>query len=149
MKVLLIHGPNLNMLGIREPGVYGNETMNSVNERCAGLAQELEIELDTYQSNSEGEIVDRIQACMGVFDGIVINPGAFTHYSYAIRDAIAAVKLPCVEVHLSNVYSREEFRHKSVIAPVVSGQIAGFGGESYLLGVRAVAGLVKDAQGKA
>lgn len=149
MKVLLIHGPNLNMLGVREPGVYGSETMDSINERCHQLAQELGIELEAFQSNGEGEIVDRIQAAMGLVDGIVINPGAFTHYSYAIRDAIAAVRLPCVEIHLSNVYSREEFRHKSVIAPVVSGQIAGFGGESYLLGLRAVVGLVKDAQGKA
>lgn len=138
MKVLLIHGPNLNLLGMREPGVYGEETLESVNRRCLQLAGELGMELDIHQSNSEGEIVDLIQAAAGSAAGIVINPGAYTHYSYAIRDALAAVKLPCVEVHLSNIHGREEFRHKSVVAPVVAGQIAGFGGESYLLGLRAI-----------
>lgn len=145
MKILLIHGPNLNMLGKREPGIYGVETLQSINERCEKLAAELGVEIEIRQSNSEGQIVDAIQTAPANVDGIVINPGAYTHYSYAIRDAIAAVKLPCVEVHLSNVYSREDFRHKSVIAPVSSGQIAGFQGNSYLLGLRAVVELIKDA----
>lgn len=138
MRILLIHGPNLNLLGTREVGVYGVETMESINERCLALAKDLGVELDIRQSNSEGEIVDMIQAATNAADGIVINPGAYTHYSYAIRDALAAVKLPCAEVHLSNIHSREEFRHESVIAPVATGQISGFGGDSYLLGIRAI-----------
>ena len=145
MKILLIHGPNLNLLGSRETSVYGVDTLDSINERCLALARELGIELEIQQTNSEGEIVDLIQAAGKTAKGIVINPGAYTHYSIAIRDAIAAVKLPTVEVHLSNIHAREEFRHTSVIAPVAAGQISGFGRESYLLGIRAVAGLVKDA----
>lgn len=145
MKVTLIHGPNLNLLGTREPGVYGLETMQSINDRCRKLANDLGVELDIHQSNSEGEIINIIQSAAQSSNGIVINPGAYTHYSYAIRDAIAATKLPCVEVHLSNVYSREDFRHISVIAPVVAGQIAGFQGNSYLLGLRAVVELIKNA----
>lgn len=145
MKILLIHGPNLNMLGEREPGVYGTETIDMINERCMALAKELNIELDIKQSNHEGEIIDMIQAAGKTVKGIVINPGAFTHYSIAIRDALAAVKLPIVEVHLSNIYTREEFRHTSVIAPVATGQICGFGKESYLLGIRAVVELVRNA----
>ncbi|MCX8053850.1 MAG: type II 3-dehydroquinate dehydratase [Armatimonadetes bacterium] len=145
MKILMIHGPNLNLLGTREPNVYGMETLESINERCVHLANELGIELSIYQTNSESEILDLIQRAPGSFDGIVINPGAFTHYSYAIRDALAAVKLPTVEVHLSNIQAREEFRRESVIAPVVSGQISGFGGDSYLLGIHALVGLIKNA----
>ena len=145
MKILLIHGPNLNMLGTREVNVYGEETLESINKRCLALAEELGVELEIKQSNSEGEIVDAIQSAPDQAKGIVINPGAHTHYSYAIRDALAAVKLPSVEVHLSNVYGREEFRRKSVIAPVVSGQIAGFAGNSYLLGLRAVVDLIRNA----
>ena len=145
MKILLIHGPNLNMLGTREVNVYGEETLESINKRCLALAEELGVELEIKQSNSEGEIVDLIQSAPDQAKGIVINPGAHTHYSYAIRDALAAVKLPSVEVHLSNVYGREDFRRKSVIAPVVSGQIAGFAGNSYLLGLRAVVDLIRNA----
>ena len=145
MKVLLIHGPNLNLLGSREVSVYGGETTESINQRCMELAEELGVELEIRQSNSEGEIVDLVQSALGSANGIVINPGAYTHYSYAIRDAFAAVRLPSVEVHLSNVYSREDFRHKSVIAPAVSGQIAGFQGDSYLLGIRAVVELIRHA----
>jgi 3-dehydroquinate dehydratase-2 len=141
----MIHGPNLNLLGTRETDVYGAETLESINDRCLALASELAIELEIRQTNSEGEIVDLIQSAAGSFNGIVINPGAYTHYSYAIRDAFAAVKLPAVEVHLSNIYSREDFRHESVIAPVASGQISGFGGDSYLLAIRALAGLIKNA----
>ena len=110
-RILLIHGPNLNMLGTRETGVYGVETLESINSRCLALAEELSVELDIHQTNSESEIVGLIQAAAGNADGIVINPAAYTHYSYAIRDALAAVRLPAVEVHLSNICSREEFRH--------------------------------------
>lgn len=145
MKILLIHGPNLNLLGSRETSVYGVDTLDSINEECLKLARELGIELEIRQTNSEGEIVDLIQAAAKTAKGIVINPGAYTHYSYAIRDAVAAVKLPAVEVHLSNIYAREDFRHESVIAPVAAGQISGFGPHSYLLGIRAVVGLVESA----
>ncbi|MBP5093446.1 MAG: type II 3-dehydroquinate dehydratase [Abditibacteriota bacterium] len=142
MKIMLINGPNLNLLGVREPGVYGTETLNTVIEKCQALCEELGAELVGVQSNSEGEIIDAIHGAMGVCDGIVINPGAYTHYSYAIRDAVAAVKLPCVETHLSNIHNREEFRHTSVIAPVCVGQICGFGGDSYLLAIRALADVI-------
>jgi len=145
LRILLIHGPNLNLLGSRETDVYGRETLESINQRCLQLAGELGVETEIRQTNSEGEIVDLIQSAAGSFEGIVINPGAYTHYSYAIRDALAAVKLPAVEVHLSNIYTREDFRHTSVIAPVASGQISGFGGDSYLLGIRALVGLIKHA----
>lgn len=145
MKVLIIHGPNLNLLGTRETAVYGIDTLDVINEQCNALARELGVSLDIKQSNSEGEIIDLIQAAGEDAKGILINPGAYTHYSYAIRDAIAAVKLPTVEVHLSNIYSRDEFRHKSVIAPIAAGQISGFGTESYLLGLRAIVGLIRNA----
>lgn len=145
MKLLLIHGPNLNLLGTRETDVYGAQTLESINNRCLALAQELGVELEIRQTNSESAIVDLIQSAPGSFEGIVINPGAYTHYSYAIRDALAAVKLPTVEVHLSNIYAREGFRHKSVIAPVAAGQISGFGAVSYLLGIRALAELIRSA----
>lgn len=143
MKILMIHGPNLNMLGTREPTVYGSETMESIDDRCLKLAKDLGIELEIRQSNSEGDIVDLIQTTSA--QGIVINPGAYTHYSYAIRDALAAVKLPAVEVHLSNIHAREDFRHESVIAPVVNGQISGFQGDSYLLGIQAIVQLIRNA----
>jgi 3-dehydroquinate dehydratase-2 len=143
MKILLIHGPNLNLLGTREVGIYGVETLEEINRRCLDLAHELNVQLDIHQSNSEGDIVDLIQSAHGSADGIVINPGALTHYSYAIRDAIAAVKLPTVEVHMSNIYGREDFRHKSVIAPVATGQISGFEGDSYLLGLQALVRLLR------
>lgn len=145
MKLLLIHGPNLNLLGTRETDVYGAQTLESINSRCLALAEELGVELEIRQTNSESAIVDLIQSAPGSFEGIVINPGAYTHYSYAIRDALAAVKLPTVEVHLSNIYAREDFRHKSVIAPVAAGQISGFGAVSYLLGIRALAELIRSA----
>jgi len=142
----MIHGPNLNLLGSRETAVYGVETIEQLNIRCEELASELGIALDIRQTNSEGEIVDLIQQAAKTAKGILINPGAYTHYSYAIRDAIAAVKLPAVEVHLSNIYAREDFRHSSVIAPVAAGQISGFGADSYLLGLRALVELVRDAR---
>ncbi len=145
MKILLIHGPNLNMLGVRETSIYGAETLDSINKHCMELAQELKVQLDIHQSNSEGEIVDLIQTAGQSADGIAINPGAYTHYSYAIRDALAAVKLPFVEVHLSNIHAREEFRHNSVLAPIAIGQISGFGGESYLLAIRGLVETLRNA----
>ena len=141
--ILIIHGPNLNLLGEREVGVYGQTSLKDIEAKLKVLAKELKVEIENYQSNVEGEIVNAIQAAKGRFSAIVINPGGYTHYSVAIRDAIAAVKIPTVEVHLSNIYAREEFRQKSVIAPVAAGQIAGFGVNSYLLGLRAAVNLIK------
>jgi 3-dehydroquinate dehydratase-2 len=137
-KVLVLHGPNLNMLGIREPGVYGSVTLEAINLNLMQLSKQHALELDVYQSNHEGELIDHIHRAFGVKDGILINPGAFTHYSYAIRDALSSVSLPTVEVHLSNIHKRETFRHQSVTAPVVVGQIAGFGAYSYELGLLAL-----------
>jgi len=141
-KVLVIHGPNLNMLGKREVEVYGMTTLDEINESIKEEVKRYELEVEIFQSNHEGEIVDKIQSALGRFDCIIINPGALTHYSIAIRDALAAVKIPAIEVHLSNIHAREEFRHKSVIAPVAIGQIVGFGPESYMLAVRAAAGIL-------
>ena len=138
MKILIINGPNLNMLGIREPEKYGNETLADINDEIKKYCDDNNITVEFYQSNIEGEIINKIHSARGNFDGIVINAGAFTHYSYAIRDAIPIAQMPVVEVHLTNVHSREEFRHKSVIAPVCKGQICGFGSNSYLVAVRAL-----------
>lgn len=138
-KVLVLNGPNLNLLGTREPDIYGQVTLDKINEQLNQLADQLGLELEFYHSNSEGEIITRIQQSVPNVKGILINPGAFTHYSLAIRDAISAVGAPCVEVHLSNIYAREEFRQHSVIAPVCLGQVSGFGPLSYLLGLRALA----------
>ncbi|PKM45032.1 MAG: type II 3-dehydroquinate dehydratase [Firmicutes bacterium HGW-Firmicutes-8] len=138
-KVLVLNGPNLNLLGTREPDIYGQVTLDKINEQLNQLADQLGLDLEFYHSNSEGEIITRIQQSVPNVKGILINPGAFTHYSLAIRDAISAVGAPCVEVHLSNIYAREEFRQHSVIAPVCLGQVSGFGPLSYLLGLRALA----------
>ncbi|GBO53664.1 3-dehydroquinate dehydratase II [Pseudanabaena sp. lw0831] len=138
MKILVLHGPNLNMLGLREPEVYGSTTLAQINDRLAQDALELGAELSFLQSNHEGVLVDAIHAAFQVQQGILINPAAFTHTSVALRDAIASVNIPTVEVHLSNVYKREEFRHHSFIAPIAIGQISGFGAESYRLGLRAL-----------
>ncbi len=138
-KVLVLNGPNLNLLGTREPHIYGSGTLEEINKRLTELADQLGLELEFYQSNHEGELVDKIQQSVPGIKGIVINPGAFTHYSLALRDAVSAVGIPCVEVHLSNIHAREEFRKQSVIAPACIGQISGFGPLSYLLGLRAIA----------
>lgn len=143
MRILVLHGPNLNRLGKREPQVYGTGTLEELNRKLMELAAELQLELKIFQSNSEGALIDRIQEESGWADGILINPGAYTHYSYALRDALAGEGLPVVEVHLSNVHQREEFRQQSVIAPIAAGQIMGFGFDSYLLGLRAIKGLLE------
>ncbi|WP_155523619.1 type II 3-dehydroquinate dehydratase [Nodosilinea nodulosa] len=138
LKVQVIHGPNLNMLGLREPGIYGAQTLATIEAMLADEAVSLGVCLTFFQSNSEGALVDCIQGTLGQQDGIVINPGAYTHTSVAIRDAIAAVGLPTVEVHLSNIHKRESFRHHSYIAAVAVGQICGFGADSYRLGLHAL-----------
>lgn len=138
MKLLVINGVNLNMLGIREPGIYGSDSLNDLENKIYDWAKNLGVEADCFQSNFEGEIVEKIHSSMGVYDGVIINPGAFTHYSYAIYDAIKSVNVPFVEVHISNIHQREEFRHKSVIAPACIGQICGLGVNGYELAMRAL-----------
>lgn len=142
-KILVLHGPNLNLLGVRERSIYGSITLDTINQALADAAGD-EHEIRTVQSNHEGGLIDAIHAAQEWADGLLMNPGAFTHYSYAIRDAVAGVALPTVEVHLSNVHSREEFRHRSVIAPVCVGQIAGFGWRSYLLGLQGLLDYLTD-----
>src|SRR5437588_2634721 len=143
-RILLLHGPNLNMLGKREPAVYGRQTLDDIVAAARALAEELGVEVASYQSNVEGELVTRIQQAGNQYDAIVFNPGAYTHTSIALRDAVLAAGLPVVEVHLSNIHKREEFRRHSYLADVVEGQIAGFGGESYLLGLRAAVSILRS-----
>jgi len=143
MKILVIHGANLNLLGKREPEIYGNMTLEQINQTL--IKEFPNVEFEFFQSNHEGEIVDKLNSIVDSdFNGVVINPGAFTHYSYAIRDAVLALKIPVVEVHLSNIYAREEFRRHSVIAPVCKGHIAGFGHLSYILGVESIVKLKNE-----
>jgi 3-dehydroquinate dehydratase II len=148
IKILVIHGPNLNLLGEREPEVYGTVTLADIDKQLATAAKERGAELRTLQSNSEGMIIDAVQDARGWADGLMINPGAFTHYSLAIRDAITAVSLPAVEIHLSNVFAREKFRRRSVIAPVCIGSICGFGWRSYELGLIGLVNHLAARKGK-
>ena len=137
-RIAVIHGPNLNMLGKREVGIYGGKTMEDINSAVATEAEKLDVTVEFFQSNTEGELVTFIQQCRGRVDGILLNAGAYTHYSIALRDAIGAAQVPTVEAHISNIYKREAFRHISVIAPVCIGQICGFGAFSYIVGLRAL-----------
>ncbi|HEX2986486.1 MAG TPA: type II 3-dehydroquinate dehydratase [Caproiciproducens sp.] len=141
-NVLVLLGPNLNMVGIREKGVYGDETAESIGLQIRDNAEKLGYNCDIFQSNHEGDLIDKIHAARGNYDGVIINAGALTHYSYALRDAIASVRVPFVETHMSNIYAREEFRHTSVIAPVCAGQISGFGKNSYFLALAALKDLM-------
>jgi 3-dehydroquinate dehydratase-2 len=139
VRIAVVHGPNLRLLGRREPEVYGTDTLDDVNRKIADLARELDVEIETYQSNHEGELVDFVDEASSRVDGFLLNPGAFTHTSIALRDALAGVDLPFVEVHLSNTASRESFRRHSYLSGIASGVVYGFGVESYLLGLRGLA----------
>jgi 3-dehydroquinate dehydratase-2 len=144
MKILIIHGPNLNLLGKREPDQYGALTLDQINKLILECAQKENVEVKIFQANSEGEIISEIHRAIGVFDGLVINPAAYTHTSIALRDALLAVELPTVEVHLSNIYKREEFRKQSMISDVAIGVISGFREQSYLLGLQALIYYLKE-----
>ena len=138
-KVLVIHGPNLNMLGKREPEIYGHQTLDEINDRLKFRAAELGLNIETMQTNHEGEILDRIQQAQTAFDGVLINPAAYTHTSIAIRDALAILSIPVIEIHLSNIYKRESFRHTSLMSDIVTAQISGFGPHGYLLALEGLA----------
>jgi 3-dehydroquinate dehydratase-2 len=141
-KIIVIHGPNINLTGEREATYYGKESFASINEEILAYAEKCGLDCEIYQSNVEGEIINKLQEIRHDCDGVVMNAGAYTHYSYAIRDAIASIRIPCVEVHMSNIHAREEFRHKSVIAPVCAGQISGFGKHSYFLAIEGLCALL-------
>lgn len=143
MRILVIHGPNLNVLGTREPEIYGSKTLADIDAEIAALAGEIGAEVRCVQHNGEGAIIDELHAACGTYDAIVINPGAYTHYSYAIADAVAAIDIPTIEAHLSNIDAREPFRRTSVIAPHCAGSVRGFGSQSYLYALRAAAALAK------
>ncbi len=145
-KILVIHGPNLNLLGSREVGIYGKVTLKQIDSELSKIARAEKVSLETFQSSHEGEIVEKIGGAKGKFACILINPAAYTHTSVAIRDAIAAVSIPAVEVHLSNIHAREEFRRTSLIAPVAAGQVSGFGLDSYRLGLMAAIGIAKKTK---
>lgn len=146
LSILVLHGPNLNLLGIREPGVYGSTTLEAINGQLEEEGRSLQVKITTFQSNHEGALIDTIHAAMGEHQGILINPGAYTHTSVAIRDALAAVAIPTVEVHLSNIHRREPFRHHSYVAPVAIGQISGFGVDSYRLGLQGLVHHLRQQQ---
>lgn len=146
VKVLVLNGPNLNLLGAREPGVYGHDTLEDIEVMVSGRAGEIGVQVSFVQSNHEGVLIDTLHSAAVSFDAVVFNPGAYTHYAYALRDAVAAAQVPVVEVHLSNIMSREEFRRVSVIAPVCVGQISGFGPLSYILGLEAAVGHLKESR---
>ena len=148
MKIFVINGPNLNMLGVREKSIYGSDTLESINEELKEICDKENCEVEFFQSNCEGEIIDKIHSGFGKIDGIIINAGAYTHYSIAIRDAIASVNLPCIEVHLSNVHKREEFRHTSMIAPVCVGVVAGFGKMSYKMALMGLLDHIRKGENK-
>jgi 3-dehydroquinate dehydratase II len=145
-KILILHGPNLNMLGTREPEIYGKITLAQINDRLRHLADSLESQVEAFQSNSEGELIDIIQQNGAASDGLIINLGAYTHYSIALRDAIAGLAKPTIEVHLSNIYAREPLRHTSVTAPVCRGMISGLGWRGYLLALEALVGLLREGE---
>ena len=146
MKILIINGVNMNMLGVREPDKYGTTTLKELEKDLYSFSFELGVDIETYQSNMEGEIVEKIQSALNNFDGIVINPAAYTHTSVAIRDAISAVNIPTVEIHMTNIHAREDFRNKSLVAPVCIAQISGFGIESYKLGVKGLVDYLKSQE---
>jgi len=137
-KIMIIHGPNLNMLGKREPEVYGKETLDEINKRLKKLSKKLKIDIEIFQSNHEGELIEKIQEASGDYSGLVINPAAFTHTSVGIRDALLLLDIPVIEIHISNIYKREAFRHKSMIADVVTAQISGFGIQGYIMALEAI-----------
>lgn len=143
-SILLLHGPNLNLLGLREPGVYGSMTLDEINCRAVEFGREFGLEIRCLQSNHEGALIDALHDARAWAAGVVFNPGGYTHTSIALRDAISAIVIPVVEVHLSNVYAREEFRHTSLVSAVCRGKISGFGWRSYILGVQALADIVQD-----